>query len=97
MTRRLPGVLSVIDLPNDTNRRRIRAALRFLEHAIRFELTDRQREILLLYYRDDLTMQQIAERLHLTRGTVCKHIHKAVARLQRAAKYAGFTDPTLRS
>lgn len=97
MIRRLPGVLSAIDLPEDTNRRQIQAALRFLEHAIKTELTDRQRTILLLYYSDKLTMQQIADRLGLTRGTVCKHIHKATARLQRTAKYAGFTDPKLRS
>ena len=97
MTRRLPSVLSVMDMPNDTNRRQIQAALRFLEHAIRHELTARQKTILLMYYKEDLTMQQIADRLHLTRGTVCKHIHKATARLQRAAKYAGFNDPTLRS
>lgn len=97
MTRRIPSVLAVFDRPNDTNRRQIQAALRFLEHAIRHELTARQRTVLLMYYREELTMQQIADRLHLTRGTVCKHIHKATARLQRAAKYAGFNDPTLRS
>ena len=97
MIRRLPDVLSAIDLPRETNRRQLQVALHFLERAMKSELTDRQRTILLLYYGQNLTMQQIAERLGLTRGTVCKHIHKATARLQRAAQYAGFTDPKLRS
>lgn len=97
MTRRMPSVLSVIDLPQDTNRRRIQAALRILEHAMKHELTDRQRTILRLYIDEQLTMQQIADQLGLTRGTVCKHIHKATARLQRALQYAGFTDSKLRS
>lgn len=39
-----------------------------LRRAIREELTGRQREVLLLYYLDQLTMQQVAERLDVNRS-----------------------------
>ena len=35
-----------------------------------------------------LTMQEIADELHLTRGTVCKHLQKASARLSHALQYS---------
>ncbi len=97
MTQRMPSVLSVIDMEQSTNRRQMQAALRLLELAIKNELTERQRSIFLMYIRDELTMQQIADTLGLTRGTVCKHIHKAIDRLRKTAQYAGFNDPKLRS
>ena len=35
-----------------------------------------------------MTMQEIADELHLTRGTVCKHLQKASARLSHALQYS---------
>ena len=37
---------------------------------------------------NELTMQEIADELHLTRGTVCKHLQKASARLSHALQYS---------
>ena len=52
---------------NQWQRQALRQAL---GRAIREELTGRQREVLLLYYRDQLTMQQGAARLDVNRSTV---------------------------
>lgn len=97
MMHRIPEAFILPDLPRSTNRRQMQTAMQFMEHAVKTELTDRQRSVFLLYVGENLTMQQIAERLGLTRGTVCKHLHKAISRLQHAAQLAGFTDPQLRS
>ena len=59
-----------------------------LQNAIGNELTDRQRDCVQLYYGERLTMQEIADELHLTRGTVCKHLQKASARLSHALQYS---------
>ena len=61
---------------------------KFLRRAIGNELTDRQRDCVQLYYGERLTMQEIADELHLTRGTVCKHLQKASARLSHALQYS---------
>ncbi|MBQ2668943.1 MAG: sigma-70 family RNA polymerase sigma factor [Clostridia bacterium] len=92
MTRRLPALLAAMDVSAETNRRQRQEAFRILHIAIEKELTPRQRDCLLLYYRDQLTMQAIARELGLTKGTVCKHIQKATDRLKRAAKYARLSD-----
>ena len=44
--------------------------------------------IVQLYYGEQLTMQEIADELHLTRGTVCKHLQKASARLSHVLQYS---------
>ena len=59
-----------------------------LRRAIGNELTDRQRDCVQLYYGERLTMQEIADELHLTRGTVCKHLQKASARLSHGRAFA---------
>ena len=33
-------------------------------------------------------MQEIAERTGISRGMVCRHIHKAVERLRRSLRYS---------
>lgn len=88
MKRRAADLLAIMNLPESTNRRQLEAAHRWLRIAMDKELTSRQRECLLLYFRDRLTMQEIGLRLGLTKGTVCKHLRKASDRLRRAAKYA---------
>ena len=68
MTRRLPALLAAMDVSAETNRRQRQEAFRILHIAIEKELTPRQRDCLLLYYRDQLTMQAIARELGLTKG-----------------------------
>jgi len=44
-------------------------------------LSRRQREVAVLFYQGDLSINQIAEVLHLTPGTVKTHLHHARAQL----------------
>ena len=68
----------------ETNKNELLETQVLLRRAIGNELTDRQRDCVQLYYGERLTMQEIADELHLTRGTVCKHLQKASARLSHA-------------
>ena len=72
----------------ETNKNELLEAQVLLRHAIGNELTERQRDCVQLYYGERLTMQEIADELHLTRGTVCKHLQKASARLSHALQYS---------
>ena len=47
------------------------------------KLTDREREVLALYYTEELTMSEIASILHITEGRVSQLHSQAVTRLRR--------------
>lgn len=68
----------------ETNKNELLEAQVLLRRAIGNEL----RDCVQLYYGERLTMQEIADELHLTRGTVCKHLQKASARLSHALQYS---------
>ena len=51
------------------------------------DVTDRQREFLLLYYAQGLNMRQIGERLGVDKSTVSRTIKRGEARLQRCLRY----------
>ena len=72
----------------ETNKNELLEAQVLLRRAIGNELTDRQRDCVQLYYGERLTMQEIADELHLTRGTVCKHLQQASSRLAHAFQYS---------
>ncbi len=46
-------------------------------------LSRRQHEVTVLYYQGDLSINEIAEALHLTPGTVKTHLHHARAQLAK--------------
>ena len=56
----------------ETNKNELLEAQVLLRRAIGNELTDRQRDCVQLYYGERLTMQEIADELHLTR--TCKRL-----------------------
>lgn len=56
--------------------------------AIEQDLTDRQRECVMLYYVQGLTMDQVGERLGITKSVVYRHLERARTRLERALVYA---------
>ncbi len=58
-----------------------------LRLAIERELTARQRECVELYYYQGLTMEEVGKRLGIGKATVCRHLQKSQARLQRVAAY----------
>ncbi len=61
--------------------------LRRIQLVIREELTPCQRETLLAYYFQEMTMEQIARERGVNKSTVCRTLHRAEARLRRCLKY----------
>ncbi len=60
---------------------------RNLRRAREEELTERQREMVGLYYDQGMTMPQIAERLGVSRSTVSRTLRRARDRLYRFLRY----------
>ena len=58
-----------------------------LHRVIREELTPLQREILLAYYFQNLTIPQIAKKRGVNKSSVCRCLHRAEDRLQRFLRY----------
>lgn len=69
---------------NRMERERMKA---ILTHAIRRELTERQRDCITMYYLEGMKMKDIADVLHLSRSTVTRHIQSATRKLRRVASY----------
>lgn len=67
-------------LSRETQRKR-------LNRVIEMELTQVQREILLAYYFQGKTMEQIARERHICRSSVCRTLHRAEARVRRCLRY----------
>lgn len=60
---------------------------KILTRAIRHELTERQRDCIMMYYLEGLKMKDIAEALHLSKSTVTRHIQSATRKLRKVASY----------
>lgn len=60
---------------------------RNLRRAREQELTERQREMVSLYYDQGMTMPQIAEQLGVNRSTVSRTLRRARDRLYRFLRY----------
>ena len=60
---------------------------RNLRRAREEELTERQREMVGLYYDQGMTMPQIAEQLGVSRSTVSRTLRRARDRLYRCLRY----------
>ena len=62
--------------------------------AMNEELTDRQRELIELYYLENMNMTEIAQRLELSPSTVSRTLKRGRGRLRKYLKYNGayFTD-----
>ena len=60
---------------------------RNLLRALREDVTPRQREMLLLYYGEQLNMRQIGTKLGVDKSTVSRTIKRGERRLQRCLRY----------
>ena len=60
---------------------------RNLVRALREDVTPRQREVLLLYYAEQLNTRQIGEKLGVDKSTVARTIKRGERRLQRCLRY----------
>jgi len=60
---------------------------RNLMAALREDITDKQRQALLLYYGEGLNMREIGERLGVDKSTVSRNIKRGERRLRRCLRY----------
>ena len=60
---------------------------RNLVRALREDVTQKQRQALLLYYAEGLNMREIGERLGVDKSTVSRNIKRGERRLQRCLRY----------
>lgn len=65
-----------------------RALRRKLALVLREEVTPRQREILWLYYGEDLNTREIGDRLGLERSTVSRTLKRGEERVRRCLRYS---------
>ena len=70
------------------NREQLERLRRNLRLARQQALTDRQRQMLELYYDQGLTMGQIALKLNLNRSTVSRTLSRAKDKLYRCLRYS---------
>ena len=69
-----------IRLPKDVQRQRV-------DHVIREELTQNQREVLVAYYIQGQKLADIAQERGVNKSTVCRTLKRAEAKLRRFLKY----------
>ena len=67
-------------LPREVQMKRV-------QRVIREELTQNQREILLAYYIQDLSIPRIAEDRGVNKSTVARTLHRAEEKLRRYLRY----------
>ena len=60
---------------------------RNLIRALQEDVTEKQRQALLLYYADGLNMRESGERLGVDKSTVSRTIKRGEARLRRCLRY----------
>lgn len=60
-----------------------------LLRALREDVTDRQRQVLFLYYDQGLTMSEIGAQLGVDRTTVSRTMKRGECRLRRCLRYGG--------
>ena len=70
------------------NAEQLERLLAYLPQAIEEELTDRQRQMVGMYFYQNMNASQIARELQLNPSTVSRTLHRATQRLQRVLRYA---------
>jgi len=61
-----------------------------LHEAIREDLTERQQEMIIMYFFDGMSMQQIADELGVTKQNVSKTIKRGLDRIKKSKKVKKF-------
>ena len=80
----LAAYLRSVSEDNEQTRERMKRNLR---RARREELTDRQKQMLYLYYEREMTMAAIAQHLSISKSTVSRTIARAERRLKQCLRY----------
>jgi len=71
----------------DSNEYKMRILKHALKKVIEEDLTSRQREFLVLYYYQDLTMEQIGQMRGVHKSTVSRLIKVAKLKIEKQLKY----------
>lgn len=74
-------------LQGSSNRPERERMKKILTRAICHELTDRQRDCVMMYYLEGMKMKDIAQVMNLSRSTVTRHIQSATRKLRKVASY----------
>lgn len=64
---------------------------KILDRIVQEEMTEHQRRTFLAYHVQHMTMEQIAAQQGVCRSTVCRTLHRAEAKVNRATKYIKMT------
>ena len=71
----------------DDNRDQMNRLKRNLTHALRQDITQRQRECMMLYYGRGMSMEAIAKELGVNKSTVSRTLKRGRQRLYRCLRY----------
>ena len=71
----------------DDNRDQMNRLKRNLTHALRQDITQRQREYMMLYYGRGMSMEAIAKELGVNKSTVSRTLKRGRQRLYRCLRY----------
>lgn len=82
-------MLQLAQIMAPDNQARLAEVQEALGKALREEVTDRQRQVLFLYYSQGLNMRQIAEALGVERSTVSRTLKRGEERIRRRMRYGG--------
>lgn len=74
-------------LTAEDNSRQVHGLRRNLAAALRQDVTERQRQLLMMYYAQGMNMREIAETLGVDRSTVSRTIKRGEDRLRRCLRY----------
>lgn len=75
------------DLMADDNQEQLNRLKKNLRHALRQDITERQREYMVLYYGRGMSMEAIAIELGVNKSTVSRTLKRGRQRLYRCLRY----------
>ena len=75
------------ELMADDNRDQMNRLKRNLTHALRQDITQRQREYMMLYYGRGMSMEAIAKEMGVNKSTVSRTLKRGRQRLYRCLRY----------
>ena len=75
------------NLMAEDNREQIGRLKRNLTHALRQDITPRQREYMIMYYGQGMSMEEIGRQLGVNKSTVCRTLQRGRKRLYRCLRY----------
>ena len=86
-TESLAGFLKYEENIQSTNEVEHRKLLKIMSKIISSELTDKQKECLVMYYYENLNICQIAHELNIDKSTASRHVSRAKFKIKRLLSY----------